>query len=207
MRAYVHAVAIVVLAGPLVVVNSSVHGAQPGPQPNASQGETLNEIRVLDSLTFGPTEADFEKLRGAGLARWLDGQLHPACKDTLPPEAQAQIDSLAISQKPMTALVADNAEKGKTLRDITDPELKRAAQQAFQRLMTDLARQAATRDILRDLYAPTQLRERMTWFWFNHFNVHQYKANIRVMVGDYVDSAIRPHALGRFRDLLADHKD
>jgi uncharacterized protein (DUF1800 family) len=191
------------LAGPLVVANSSVHGAHLGPRPSASRDTTPEEIRVLDALTFGPTEADFEKLRGLGLARWLDEQLHPISKDALPPEAQVQIDSLAISQKSMRALFADNAEKRKALRDITDPELKRAAQQAFQRSMTDLARQAATRDILRGLYAPTQLRERMTWFWFNHFNVHQYKANIRVMVGDYVDNAIRPHALGRFRDLLA----
>ena len=68
--------------------------------------------------------------------------------------------------------------------------------------MTDIAKQAATRSILRSLYAPDQLRERMTWFWFNHFNVHQYKANLRLLVGDYEDNAIRPHALGRFRDLL-----
>ena len=43
----------------------------------------------------------------------------------------------------------------------------------------------------------------MVWFWFNHFNVHQYKANIRIMVGDYEDRAIRPYAMGRFRDLLS----
>ena len=42
----------------------------------------------------------------------------------------------------------------------------------------------------------------MTWFWFNHFNVHLGKNNIRLMVGDYEQGAIRPHALGRFRDLL-----
>jgi uncharacterized protein (DUF1800 family) len=42
----------------------------------------------------------------------------------------------------------------------------------------------------------------MTWFWLNHFSVFQNKANIRAMVGDYEDTAIRPHALGRFRDLL-----
>src|SRR6202012_14307 len=46
------------------------------------------------------------------------------------------------------------------------------------------------------------LQEQLTWFWFNHFNVHQYKANLRAMVGDYEETAIRPHALGRFRDLL-----
>jgi uncharacterized protein (DUF1800 family) len=69
--------------------------------------------------------------------------------------------------------------------------------------MNDRAKQAAARTILRALYAPDQLRERMTWFWFNHFNVHQYKANIRVLVGDYEDRAIRPLRSASFRDLLA----
>ena len=42
----------------------------------------------------------------------------------------------------------------------------------------------------------------MTWFWLNHFSVFPGKGEIRAMVGDYEDSAVRPHALGRFRDLL-----
>jgi uncharacterized protein (DUF1800 family) len=42
----------------------------------------------------------------------------------------------------------------------------------------------------------------MTWFWLNHFNIHQGKRNLRAMVGDYENTAIRPHALGKFRDLL-----
>src|ERR1700743_2080682 len=68
--------------------------------------------------------------------------------------------------------------------------------------MNDRAKQAAARSILRALYASDQLRQRMTWFWFNHFNVHQYKGNIRILVGDYEDRAIRPFALGKFHDLL-----
>ncbi|MEA2866092.1 MAG: hypothetical protein QOE39_807 [Bradyrhizobium sp.] len=32
--------------------------------------------------------------------------------------------------------------------------------------------------------------------------MHQYKANIRILVGDYEDRAIHAHALGKFRDLL-----
>src|ERR1700721_2407993 len=68
--------------------------------------------------------------------------------------------------------------------------------------MNDRAKQAAARTILRALYAPDHLRERLAWFWFNHFNVHQYKANIRIIVGDYEGRAIRPFALGKFHDLL-----
>jgi hypothetical protein len=67
------------------------------------------------------------------------------------------------------------------------PTRRKAAQQVYQQAMNDRAKQAAARTILRALYAPDQLRERMAWFWFNHFNVHQYKANIRILIGDYQD--------------------
>ncbi len=160
-------------------------------------------ISLLDRLTFGATIKDVEHIQAVGVKRWLDAQLHPMLQDTLPSAAQAQIDAMPISQKPMTELVADVAAKNKALNQIADPDLKKAASQVFQQTMNDLAKQAATRQILRDLYSPTQIRERMTWFWFNHFNVHQSKADIRTMVADYEDKAIRAHALGRFRDLLA----
>ena len=42
----------------------------------------------------------------------------------------------------------------------------------------------------------------MTWFWMNHFNVFQGKGNIRATIGDFEDAAVRPHALGKFRDPL-----
>jgi uncharacterized protein (DUF1800 family) len=99
--------------------------------------------------------------------------------------------------------VSDLIARNKAANQIADLDQKHAAQQAYQQAMNDLARQGAAREILRDLYSPAQLREQMTWFWFNHFNVQQSKADIRMMVADYEDRAIRPHALGRFRDLLA----
>jgi uncharacterized protein (DUF1800 family) len=42
----------------------------------------------------------------------------------------------------------------------------------------------------------------MTWFWMNHFNVSTRKGDVRLWVGDYEEQAIRPHALGKFRELL-----
>jgi len=171
-------------------------------EPAARNYDPAN-ISLLDRLTFGPTIEDAERLQTAGAKRWLDAQLHPMPEDSLPATAQAQIDAMPISQKPMTELVANMTAMSKALNQITDPDLKKAAGQAYQQTMNDFAKQAASRQILRDLYSPTQIRERMTWFWFNHFNVHQSKADIRPMVADYEDKAIRSHALGRFRDLLA----
>jgi uncharacterized protein (DUF1800 family) len=42
----------------------------------------------------------------------------------------------------------------------------------------------------------------MDWFWLNHFSVYQSKANLRWLVGDYDERAIRPHAFGHFKDLV-----
>lgn len=44
--------------------------------------------------------------------------------------------------------------------------------------------------------------ELLVIFWFNHFNVFWRKDLVGAALPDYVDGAIRPHASGRFRDLL-----
>jgi uncharacterized protein (DUF1800 family) len=163
----------------------------------------MTDIDLVNRVTWGANESSLAKLRAMGAKKWLDWQLHPTAADRLPAAAQAQIDAMTISRRPMFDLVADMVARNKATNQIADVDAKKAAQQANQQAMNDLARQGAAREILRDLYSPAQLRERMTWFWFNHFNVHQYKADIRTMVADYEDRAIRPYALGRFRDLLA----
>jgi uncharacterized protein (DUF1800 family) len=160
------------------------------------------DLALLNRVTWGANAADAAQLAALGQERWLQRQLHPPASDQLPPAVQAQIDALPISHTPLTALVAALDAQNKAAGQITDPDQKKAAQSAYQQAMTAFARQAATREVLRDLYSPDQLKEQLTWFWFNHFNVHEYKANLRVMVGDYEETAIRPHALGRFRDLL-----
>ena len=46
------------------------------------------------------------------------------------------------------------------------------------------------------------LLARMTEFWFNHLNVFVGKGAVRPFVGHYAVNVIRPHALGKFEDLL-----
>jgi len=170
--------------------------------PARAAPDQAQTLAVLNRVTWGATPASAAEIEAMGPDRWLARQLHPGVDDPLPPAVQAQIDALPISSQPMAQLVVDLDAQNKAANALTDPDQKKAAQQAYQQAMTSTAKQAATREILRDLYSPDQLKEQMTWFWFNHFNVHEYKANIRPMIGDYVDRAIRPHALGRFRDLL-----
>jgi uncharacterized protein (DUF1800 family) len=48
----------------------------------------------------------------------------------------------------------------------------------------------------------TPLRERLVWFWANHFTVAITKGPLFAFAGSYEREAIRPHVLGRFVDML-----
>jgi len=56
--------------------------------------------------------------------------------------------------------------------------------------------------LLREIYSERQLEEVMTDFWLNHFNVFIGKGADRYLLTSYERDAIRPHALGKFKDLL-----
>ncbi|MGC2182042.1 MAG: DUF1800 domain-containing protein [Terriglobales bacterium] len=56
--------------------------------------------------------------------------------------------------------------------------------------------------LLRAIYSQRQLDEVMTDFWFNHFNVFIGKGADRYLLTSYERDVIRPHALGKFEDLL-----
>src|SRR4029077_15085049 len=60
----------------------------------------------------------------------------------------------------------------------------------------------AEQEIARAVYSPRQLEEVLVDFWFNHFNVFAGKGPVRGYLTEYERDAIRPHVLGRFRDLL-----
>lgn len=56
--------------------------------------------------------------------------------------------------------------------------------------------------VLRDILSERQLETVMTDLWFNHFNVTLEKGADRWYTASYERDAIRPHALGKFGDLL-----
>jgi uncharacterized protein (DUF1800 family) len=57
--------------------------------------------------------------------------------------------------------------------------------------------------LLRAIYSDRQLEEVMSDFWFNHFNVFIGKGPDRYMINAYERDVIRPHAMGKFKDILA----
>src|SRR5467141_1132588 len=70
--------------------------------------------------------------------------------------------------------------------------------QTPQRIVAELSMAKVTRAV----YSERQLEEEMVDFWYNHFNVFAAKGADRWLITSYERDAIRPHAMGKFRDLL-----
>ena len=184
------------------------HGSQPlaAPVPvvtlpTGADASLSADYAWLNRLTWGATSSALAQVSQQGRTAYLQAQLHPG-RDALPPQAQTQIDQLPGVNQPLDDLVQTLEQQRKEADAQTNDDTKKMAQQAYQQALNNLQREAATRYMLRALYSPYQVQEEMTWFWFNHFNVHQGKNNVRAMLGDYESQAIRTHALGHFRDLL-----
>lgn len=158
--------------------------------------------RLVNRLTWGACDHELARVQAMGRAAYLRAQLAPDLSVPLPEPAQAMVQALSISQRALPDLLQDLATQREEAERLSDDTARQAARQALQRELGRLGHEAASRHLMRALYSPHQLLEHMTWFWFNHFNVFQHKQVVRAMVGDYEERAIRPHALGRFRDLL-----
>jgi uncharacterized protein (DUF1800 family) len=164
----------------------------------------LDASALTDRLTWGQT-ANGDALNGLSPHAWLEQQLHPGADDGLPRTVQAQIDAMEISHTPITDLAAQASELQKEARQARKDgqDDAKAMRQPYREKLVSLAVQAQTRSLLRDIYSKNQLKEQLTWFWMNHFNVYARKREIAALVGDYEETAIRPHVLGHFRELLA----
>jgi len=116
-------------------------------------------------------------------------------------------DSLALryAQDSYATRVAFGQEVTRLNRARRDSD---AADQAFQE-----ARRQLNRDILQQLAITlargvaaeggAALRERLVWFWADHFTTVGGRAHMRGAIAAYVDAVIRPHVAGRFSDMLA----
>ncbi len=84
-----------------------------------------------------------------------------------------------------------------------DPNAPRTPEEMqIARKMREPLVELSEQKIIRAAYSDRQLEEVMTDFWFNHFNVFAGKGPEQEYLTAYERDVIRPHALGKFRDLL-----
>ena len=161
-------------------------------------------LHVLNRLGYGPRPADVARVREMGVAAYLDQQLHPeSLENGALGEALAGYPVLTAST---AQLVKDYPQPTAELRqrvaqgDMTRRELRQLMPPARRPAVIIQQIQAAA--VTRAIGSEAQLEEVLAAFWFNHFNVYSQKGPVRWMVPAYERDAIRPHVLGRFRDLV-----
>jgi len=186
-----------------LLLSALVSMAALGAAPVAARGEALppDDVAWLDRVTFGVDAATVARYRELGRRRFLDEQLHPRASG-LPAEVSAQIAAFDLSKTSVVDLMTRVRDQAQAIKDMPDGDAKQAARTALQKQGEGYARDAQAIELLRAIYDENQLQEQLTWFWLNHFSVYQQKDRVRWLAGDYARNAIRPHALGKFRDLV-----
>jgi uncharacterized protein (DUF1800 family) len=118
------------------------------------------------------------------------------------PPAERYKKIMAMSTDEQVAFAdAIRGGKGQDFLIGLDPR-QRETLQAMNNPQSVVSDELVQAKLLRAIYSERQLEEVMTDFWFNHFNVFANKGADRVLLTSYEQDVIRPHALGRFEDLL-----
>jgi uncharacterized protein (DUF1800 family) len=163
----------------------------------ASDNDRRRVAHLLSRAAFSPTPALIEDVLSKGIDGWIDKQLSPPTDVIGPASYLNPTESTGLHFR-LNSLPCLRPGAIYELRDVSQP-----------RVLSELS--AAT--ILRSTYSQWQLRERMCQFWTNHFNIYgrkvatargrkQADAELLYFLADDQRTVIRPHALGKFQDLI-----
>ena len=175
------------------------------------ESDERTALHVLNRITFGPRPGDVARVEQMGVEWFIDEQLHP---ERIPDAAVAGrldgFETLHLSSREIAQRYEIPAIQARRERQKQAGEKPADAPQNPQQMAMDPERQRpnlpllelSQQRVVRAVYSDRQLEEVLTDFWFNHFNVDSRKGPARYMLTEYERDAIRPHVLGRFRDLL-----
>ncbi len=187
-------------------LTASVH--PPAPINISLPPSPLNEeqkiLHVLNRLGYGPRPGDLERVKAMGLAVYIQQQLFP---ETIPdPEVERQLKGFPTLTMTTAQLLREYPQPDpKLLKRLESGQMSRAELMELyppEKRPVQIINELQSAKLLRAVASERQLQEVMVDFWFNHFNVFSGKGAERWMVTSYERDAIRPHALGKFRDLL-----
>lgn len=153
-------------------------------------------LHVLNRLSFGAAPGDVEAVRKMGIDTYIEQQLHPDLLHRSP-----ELDSRLSDLSTLNATTTQLAEKFEPPQEMTKHASEDEKKEINKR-KNQILEELSEAKILRAILSTAQLQEVMTDFWFNHFNVFAEKGLDKLFIGPYERDAIRPYALGKFRDLL-----
>jgi uncharacterized protein (DUF1800 family) len=161
-------------------------------------------LHALNRLGYGPRPGDVERVRRIGLAAYVDEQLSPS--GLADPAVEQALPAYPVLARSAADLVRDYPQPTPQVRQqLASGQMSRqAAAEMYppERRPAVITAQMQAARVTRAVLSERQLEEVLVDFWFNHFNVYAQKGAVRWMLPAYEREAIRPHVLGRFRDLV-----
>jgi uncharacterized protein (DUF1800 family) len=182
-------------------------GSHLGPAPASDRLSDAERVtHVLSRLTFGPRAGDAERVTAMGVDRWIEEQLHP---ESIPDTALTRVlASIPDWRTPTPELVA----APRVPASIASTPIATLLKDSAAKAMLAKVRVVLAAGGMNDLFfagkiahaevGNRQLLEVVTDFWENHFSVYSGKMPSHDAFVIWDRDVIRPHALGRFRDLL-----
>lgn len=171
--------------------------------PTSPLSENQQILHALNRLGYGPRPGDVARVQQMSLATWITQQLHP---ETIPDEV---VVPLLRGYPTLDKSTADLLQKFPNNPQPKPVELKIGPIQSQmfpevppERRPFRIVQELQAARIVRAVMSERQLQEVMVDFWLNHFNVYAHKDLVKWMLPAYEREAIRPRALGRFKDLL-----
>ena len=177
--------------------------------------------QLLSRLTFGARPGDIERVKQMGIDTYLKQQLKPDTIDDSALDTRlAKLPTLSLATptiaelynppKPKpTPLPSPNVEKNETAatanaetqeaKPSPTPKPKPTPPPKNPGMVVNELQRAK---LLRAVYSERQLYEVMVDFWENHFSIFANKDADRLLLTGFDREAVRPFAMGNFRDLL-----
>jgi uncharacterized protein (DUF1800 family) len=91
---------------------------------------------------------------------------------------------------------------GVALRAYLAANASATAPAPFRSPLTEYFKQDALAQLGFAATTPASFRERLVWFWANHFSVNAEQNQAAVFIGPMLREAIRPHVTGNFTDMV-----
>jgi uncharacterized protein (DUF1800 family) len=190
-------------AGAAAVVVGALAAA---PAPLGAQGATARDsaVHALNRLAWGPRPGEADRVAATGVMAWIERQLVP---ERIPDDALharertstvLRLDGDDLARRFVAARREQLARRRADTTATQPPPEPGTEAAALRRLGAETQQLAVVRPVLSE----RQLYEVLVDFWTNHFNVFYAKGADRYLLPPYIEETIRPHALGRFEDLL-----
>jgi uncharacterized protein (DUF1800 family) len=213
-------IAVVAIAALAALVVPAATASGPSSSPSDADARI---VHALNRLGYGPRPGDVEMVRAMGLGKWIERQLHPERIDdgalrarlagyrTLDLPVAALIEGYEVPREVKREIQKRRAEMAEGSEE-SEVDTARARREVMQELASGMQQmQGRPRQVIEELqaakvvravYSQRQLDEVLVDFWMNHFNVFAGKGPEKFLVGAYERDVVRPHAWGRFEDLL-----